>query len=360
MKILMLGNWSGMTSQIAEGLRQYGNNVTVAAYRDSFKGNYSLDINLSDRTTVSRRLDPIYNLGQLALSKSTYDVIHLQTSFMMTTNYFPLYIPILKKILSQAKTTSLSLAGDDYYFWHDSRRSMKYGPWDEALADEYNHKLPFCATKLAKFVNDWVVNQMTVLIPAGYEFIHGYSSNPRTSAHIPFAFNVNSITPKFPIMGSDGVIRILYAESRPGFKGSKHILPALQSIKKSYPEKIQLTIVKQVPYTKFQDLLSTTDIFVDQANSHGWGMAAVEAMALGKVVLSGAEPEALTYFKIESCPIINIKPDSSQIYNTISALIDDPASLVLIGQESRAFAKAFHGFESTIPKYLSEWSKLIR
>ncbi len=356
MKILMLGNWSGMASQIGSGLRNYGHEVTIAAFQDSFKGAYDIDINLSKKISGFHRIDSILNLIKLAFSGAKFDVVHLQTPFILSTGLTPLYLPVLAKLLSLAKIKSLSLAGDDYYYWNTSNQFLAYGPWEDAISEDYGNKLPFCAKPLGKFVNDWVVERMDLLIPSCYEYIFGYKNNPKLTEHIPFAFNVSEVQPSYYDQASKNSISILYAESRPGFKGSKHILPALNAVKEKYGDDVAIRFVKKVPYLEYKNMLASADIIIDQAYSFGWGMNAVEAMALGKVVLSGSEKEALAYQGIDSSPIINILPNAEDIYMKLCNLIDNPEKIVSIGIESRAFAEAFHGYEAVIPKIVKAWS----
>jgi glycosyltransferase involved in cell wall biosynthesis len=79
-------------------------------------------------------------------------------------------------------------------------------------------------------------------------------------------------------------------------------------------------------------------------------------MAMGKVVMSGAEPECLEEFELKNIPIINILPDPQDIYNKIKSLVLNKKSITKIGQESRKFVETFHDSHKVAKQYLEVWS----
>jgi hypothetical protein len=86
-------------------------------------------------------------------------------------------------------------------------------------------------------------------------------------------------------------------------------------------------------------------------------MTAVESLARGKVVLSGAEPEALKYAGALDCPIVNARPDPVQIHRQLVELVEDEQRLEDLGRRGRAFAERFHALEAVTPRYLQIWER---
>ena len=80
-------------------------------------------------------------------------------------------------------------------------------------------------------------------------------------------------------------------------------------------------------------------------------------MAMGKVVLGGAEPEALDFLGIKDSPIINILPSSESIIDAIEKLIIDREKLKVLGYESRKYVEKYHDHIEIAKKYISVWTE---
>lgn len=90
-----------------------------------------------------------------------------------------------------------------------------------------------------------------------------------------------------------------------------------------------------MPLDKYLDVMRKTNIVIDQTNSYSLGVNGIYALAMGKVVLGGAEPESLKSLGVENSPVINIKPNAKSIVDEIEKLIDKKDSIETIGNESR-------------------------
>ena len=140
-------------------------------------------------------------------------------------------------------------------------------------------------------------------------------------------------------------LRIIHGVTREESKGSNLILYALEMIKENYGEQVSITIVERLPYEDYLRVLEVNDILVDQCKSYSYGMNALIAMSMGLVVLSGSEPEAMSYLGVEECPVINITPDTMQIYSALAKLIDDKQSVYDISKRSVSYVVKYHDAE---------------
>ena len=69
-------------------------------------------------------------------------------------------------------------------------------------------------------------------------------------------------------------------------------------------------------------------IFLDQLYAYDQGYNALEAMAKGKVVFTGAEKEWLEYYDLEeNSVVINALPDVNYLVEKLSVLIENPEEI---------------------------------
>ncbi|HHS13170.1 MAG TPA: glycosyltransferase family 1 protein [bacterium] len=95
--------------------------------------------------------------------------------------------------------------------------------------------------------------------------------------HVPFPFDVDSI-PK-SVHGVYEKIRVGHAPTSRAAKGTEHILKVLRLLEKSRP--IETVLIEKKPYREALRMKSTCQIFIDQLGELGYGMNAVEALAMG-------------------------------------------------------------------------------
>lgn len=351
-KILLLRDYSGMSSQLAKGLRGAGHDVTLASIADGFKGDYGADFALDKRILGVNSVDQYINYWRLAMRGDEYDIVHFQTPFL-AGRFTAVVIPQIAMLLSRGRFFSMSLAGDDYFYWTRSRDRLAYSPHSESQQVDFRGHKPYYLSTASRLINEWLAKRAHALVPACYDYAVGYGEYAHLTAHIPFCFDVDGVTPAFP--ASTGPVQILHSISRAGFKGSRHILEALDRLSKVCGSRVCISTFERLPYKDYKQALKNADIILDQCNSYSYGMNAVEGLALGKIVLSGAEPEALAYMKATDCPVVNIKPDAEQIFEALYNLVEQRNILPDIGRRSRKFAEEFHSYGAVIPKLLAEW-----
>ena len=79
-------------------------------------------------------------------------------------------------------------------------------------------------------------------------------------------------------------------------------------------------------------------------------------MAMGKVVLGGAEKESLQSYRLKSSPIINIKPNAVSIVKEVEKLLDRKNEIPLLGQISREHIENVHCYKKVAQTYINTWS----
>ena len=86
------------------------------------------------------------------------------------------------------------------------------------------------------------------------------------------------------------------------------------------------------------------------------GFNALEAMAMGKVVLTGAEKEWREHYNIlEDYVVINAMPNVSYLVEKLSWLIENPEKIKIISKNAREFILEYHDYKTITKKYLKAW-----
>ena len=122
-------------------------------------------------------------------------------------------------------------------------------------------------------------------------------------------------------------------------KGSKYFIEALKTLSDKHGDKVEVHIVKRLPYEDYIKLFDEMDVLLDQTNTYGMGMNAEIGLMNGKVVLSGNEPENESELDLGNCPVINAIPDANYIYNKLEYLINNPMEIERVKLESRKFTE---------------------
>jgi hypothetical protein len=317
MKILLIGEFSGVHNNLKKGLVDLGHVVTLATDGDSYR-DIKRDLNLKPYATTSemKRIVRWYmhmrNILFFMKNYKTYsgnDIVQFISPFAIQATYYL----IIRLILRFNKKTIYYICGTDPVFL-DSDKHFKYFPFDNNESDE----LPKYNKNSLKYFN-WFVKKIDLIIPAMYTYMVGYINYSKLSNPIPLPGTGNYAN--IEKVNNNHKVNILHGITRFNFKGSKYILEALEELKNKYPDIVNVNIVEKLPFTEYYSLYSNADIVVDQCKSYDYGMNAIYALEHGKIVLSGAEDVALIYSAFEKCPIINIRPDKNHIVTQLEKII---------------------------------------
>jgi hypothetical protein len=110
-----------------------------------------------------------------------------------------------------------------------------------------------------------------------------------------------------------------------------------------------------MPLKDYLLMLQKANIVIDQTYGYSQGMNGLYSLALGKIVLGGAEPESLKYMEIDESPVINIKPNALSIINKIEDLIVNKKHITEMGFNSRKFVEQVHGHKKVAKKFIATW-----
>ena len=346
MKVLFLGDYSGLHWTLAQGLRSLGHEAFVSASGDGFKA-----MRFDKRLCIEgggpwRSLRRKWMTFSSLPEYSGYDVVQLINPFVFgKKGYNRWYVKQLKKRNGKVVLTA---AGDDPIVAARALSGgMRYSFFHAALACDFPSREYKDISRMLNqnyiLENLRILDQVDAVIPFAYEYTLGYSAYAKCTAVLPYPLDP-AVTKPLLESSPDAPLRILHGMSRSVFKGSQIIAQGMRLAKKSHGDAIAITIADRMPYDEYVKALDQADVLMDQCNSYSYAMNALIGMGMHKIVGSGAEPECLKAFGVfpGECPILNIRPDPNQIAEAISKLIGKRSQVISAQKESYAYALRHH------------------
>ncbi len=357
MKILLLGEYSGFHINLAEGLRELGQDVTLRANGDGWKNIYGADKPLykkENKNLIKKAyleiVEPVLQVKQF----SGYDIVN----FVGNTLFYPqINSHMFREIKKYNKKIFISATGDSYSLYQ-AWKSGKLGGYiyDNNWEKCKRYEAQNIKCKMLKKSEQLVEKLADGIIPTMYEYAVGIRNKPNCRATIQIPFNSTNIVyrenrVKNKIVFFHGIIR-------EECKGTKYIREAFEIIEKRYPNDVECRIKGRLPLKEYLNVLSQVNVLVDQCKGYSWGYNACYAMAMGKVVMCDASFDSLQEFGLLDVPIIDIIPNTKQIVQQMENIIENREQIIgRGGYQSRKFVETFHNHVTVAQKYLDEWKK---
>ena len=377
MKILLIGEYSRLHNSLKEGLIANGHKVTLVGSGDSFK-KFPIDIQIDAKWIKKNKIltflrQFIYKITRFDIASietflrftnnikdlSSFDTIQLINEFAFDTSAF-IEKKLLAKIFKSNKNVYLLACGDDYtfisYLLSGQFEHSTLTPFlkDERLKKEYVHTLK-CVSDSQRKISQYILQHIKGIIPASVEYVKAYENKPKVLPMIPNPINIDKIN--FQKFKDLKVIKIFHGINSFNIlkKGNDYFTEALKVIAVTYPDKVKIITVTDMPYTKYFEKLKEAHIVLDQVYAHDQGYNALEAMAMGKVVFTGAGIHFDKHYQLKEKVAVNTRPDVNEIISNLSKLIEQPDLIKKIGINARTFIEEKHDYKIIAKKYLEAW-----
>lgn len=363
MKILLLGEYSGLHLTLAEALKILGHEVVLASDGDGFKAYYR-DIDLYRRS--SGLYDTASSLGNILSNLSNfkgYDIVQLINPCFTTLNV-RVNIELYRYLKRNNGKVFLGAFGDDY-FWlkaclNKEFRYSEFNIGDRENDLEYNRKVKHIwQNTKRKDANIEMAESCDGIIACLYEYFAAYQKDyAQKLTYIPLPVNTKTIQYK-PIEIKDKInFFIGINNARSEFKGTDLLFKALTHLRETYPNDVQILKAESVVYSRYLQLINEADVVLDQIYSYSPAVNGLLTMALGKVLVSGGEPEMYKLLhELDNQPIVNIFPTEENIYKNLENLILDKDNLSGRGISSRYFVEKHHDYINVARQYLNFWTR---
>lgn len=381
MKILLIGEFSRLHNSLKEGLLALGHEVFILGSGDFFK-KYPVDISIYPKLFTEvlffRKCNSfLFKFFKIDLQKTEkgirfyfklrqlkqFDHIQLINSDAIETHpSFGKFL--LKKLFKNNPKASKSLlvCGDetpvvDYLLKKEFEYSI-LTPYfeDNSLRDQFEYTLKYVGNNYRKQF-EFVSRNSDSLIVSDFDYKIPMEQMGFSPTYIPNPINTDII--EFSPLEIDAKIVIFLGINRMNYikKGIKYFEEALSIIQKKYPEKVEIIITENVAYSDYIKSYDKAHILLDMVYAFDQGYNALEAMAKGKVVFTGASLEFQNFYNLTEKTVIDAVPNALKIASELEYLILNPNEIIEIGKRARKFIETEHNYVSVASKYLLSWRK---
>jgi glycosyltransferase involved in cell wall biosynthesis len=380
MRILLIGEYSRLHNSLKEGLIKLGHDVTIIGTGDGFK-NYPVDIKITSNFLsnpilkfIAKAFEKFFNYNLVELEfylknkkalkhLSNYDAIQLINEQSFRTH--PKHeIKLIKKLLKLSSNLFLLSCGTDYIsvkYAHDNK--FKYSiltPLKEnaKLTDKYKYILKYISPSY-QHLHDFLFKHIKGVISSDIDYHLPLKHHSKYIGLIPNPINIDHLTYN-PISISDKIC-IFHGINRANYikKGNRFFDEALDIIQNKYSNQVEIIKAENIPYREYLVLYNKAHILLDQVYAYDQGYNALEAMAKGKVVFTGAEQEWLDHYNLEENTVaINALPNTQDIVEKLEWLILNPKNIIEISKNARTFIEKEHHYISIARQYLKKWKSL--
>ncbi len=380
MKVLLVGEYSRLHNSLKEGLERLGIRAHIAATGDGFK-QYPSDFDLRPRLILHPAMRPlrqgVFRLTRYDLARAEtawrvgrqyarwkdYDVVQLINGFPFES-HLGYEQKIIRRILERNAKTFLLACGDDpvvnrYYLENSGIPYSVLTPVQEnpALKRRFRYSLKYLEPAFTAW-HDELSGRVRGIIPTDLDYALPYQNHPKALPMIPNPVNTDKIRYAFPPL--KGPVRILHGINSGNYwkKGNGFFEKALDEIRRRYgPDKVHIEQVRDLPYRDYIRQVESAHIVMDQVYSWDQGYNALESMAMGKVVFTGAEKVFYEHYGLDEPVCINARPDTDDLVEKLAGLIENPQLLQRISENARRFIEREHHYVRIAERYVSTWER---
>jgi len=382
MKILLIGEYSGVHTELCIALKKKGYIVKTISDGDGYKL-FPTDIKVNSPISYNNHINKIsFTIYLLlvytglkgifdfikiwkSLKKEIkgYDVVQLinpvaLTGFGSVVNLFLLHY--LKK---HNKKIFLCALGDDYYWVKNNmKKESKYIALKDINCFNFYkqlHSTKYTYGFMYKKLNNYAVKISTKIIPGVYDYKRVYSWSDKISKLVPLPIDNDYIGYPIKIIKNEKIIIFHgWQKGKELRKGNIIFDIVAKKICKNFPDKVIYKIVQNVPYKEYIKTFNSCHIAFDQCFGFDKGVNGLLFMAAGKVTFTGMEKEAISsypFYDSEKIYGINATPNEDYLYTQLSILINNPKIIEKISLNAISFVLDNHRSDYVANLYLEIW-----
>lgn len=378
MKILLVGEFSRLHNSLKEGLLALGHEVILVNNGDGFK-NFPADISIranffkSKVGNIPRQIWYRIFKYDLALvehgirfwmiSKKLqhFDVVQfINESPIQTVSKLELFL--IKRLFKQNQKIFLLCCGIDYvtvnHMLQKKDRYSVMNAYFEGIPEakkQYDYFFDF-VDKPHQKIHNFLYKNIRGVIASDLDYVRPLLGNKKYLGIVANPINTDKITViENKISGKINIF--LGINTGNSFKkGISFFEKAITIIQEKYPNTVEVKITKDIPYSDYQKHFEKAHVLLDQVYCFDQGFNALEAMAKGKVIFTGAETEFLNHYHLqEGEVVINALPDVEYLVEKLSFLIENPSEIERIGKNAIQFIQNEHHYITQAKKYVQLW-----
>jgi glycosyltransferase involved in cell wall biosynthesis len=166
--------------------------------------------------------------------------------------------------------------------------------------------------------------------------------------------NVEDIEPSYPDPGNSRPL-VVHSPSNPLVKGTKAILSVIDELGEKYD--FDFKMITGIDHNQALLAVREADIYIDQLILGGHGLAALEAMALGKPVICYIKPSMMKKYPLD-LPIVNANKDNFS--GILSGLLQDSQRRHDLGVLGRKYVEKYHNAHLLVNDLVAIYTGLLK
>lgn len=314
---------SGQNSYAVRGLRAIGEDAeTVLLSEHLFSYPYDRIIGIDKSKKYLLPWNVLKLSGFLIEALFRYNVFHFHFGNSICNN----------KELWAYKLFNKSV----YYEFHGSDLRI-YSEYIKRSHEPYNAEMETQPAVIER--NKIICAKAKAVILHDDELIPYLPENHAPIQVVPLRADPALFKPVYPERTNDKTIRIVHASTDRIGKGTQFIINAVEKLQKKY--NIDFCLVENKTHDEAHKIYESADIIVDQLFVGTYGVFAIEAMALGKPLITYISPEMQERLP-EDIPIV--PANENTIETALEKLISDPEYRYDCGLKSRQYVENYHDF----------------
>lgn len=364
MKILFIGDYSNLHACLAAELRRNGHDITVLSDKGAYMNTHA-DIYLDRTPGMMGGAKYLYRLFSILPSLKGYDAVQL-----INSNFLKLRPGKIKYFFERLRDQNgkmfLTLAGNDYFFVKACAEARMFRFSEFKVGDkptEFHEGNPAHMYGWISDANRRWSEYLYEKIDGAMAILPEYDMAARDVLGQRLAFTnlpVDLTTLPYSPLETDGPLRI-FIGMRGGMeiqKGTAKMLAICKDLKREMPDRIEVECVRNLPLSEYLRRMSESHIVLDQLYSYSPATNALQAMALGRVAGSGAQPEYYEYIgNPESRPVMCLSPLENNLKERLASFAADPSPLKDMSIKGRMLVERHNDVRKVAASFLSHWEK---
>jgi glycosyltransferase involved in cell wall biosynthesis len=301
---------------ITKALQRFGVSASSVNYYPSYLG-YKSDYNLNLSSLDIRSGNKLSK--ELALKlMNEYNVFHFHFGTSLTMDYSDL--PFLRDL---DKKTFMQHWGSDVRLFSIASKYNPYVKVKVTNEKDILNRIEF----LGKSIDNCIVSDYEL-----YEYVKNFYKNIYV---VKQAIDLEQYTIKEKEKNKE--LCIVHAPTSPEIKGTDSVLKVIEELQNKYTFNFKL--VQGMSHSQARKIYEEADIIIDQLRIGSYGLLAIEAMAMGKTVITFIS-DAMKDKYPKELPIVSANPDN--LKDKLEYLITNKDMLPQIGESSRTFVELYH------------------
>ncbi|ULL19450.1 glycosyltransferase [Paenibacillus sp. H1-7] len=266
----------------------------------------------------------------------TFDIFHFYFNQTLMPDYSDL--PLL---LNKSKKVVMHYLGSDVRRFSIAKNFNKYNVAKTHDESQIISRLEH----VSKYVKNCIIadGELYEYVKDYFENVHFLNTTIDLEAYQPpIDFTFRKVKPL-----------VVHAPTSPEIKGTRYVLEAVENLQKKYD--FDFKLVKDMSHEEAKKVYKQADIIVDQLKLGSYGVLALEAMAMGKPVITYINEFMRDYYP-KDLPIVSANTEN--VGDELEKLLVDDDLRSILGDRGRKYVEKHHNPKIVVKKLLDIYKSI--